>query len=183
MIEDMMKPEFRNYIIELSSNKYGVDLDKKKQSIPTVSSFRKLNIDWWGLCLMIVLLHLGHSEWKKPICEVWAAKALISLRLCPVWLWHSSQRACHIEKTLHHRRCIVMTLQRRCTNVMCPLELAADRSKGYSRINQQTEALIRLNTCAGWSGLLLFASWYNDSLVSILHESIAGRYRPVRVDL
>ena len=45
MIEDMMKPEFRNYIIELSSNKYGVDLDKKKQSIPTVSSFRKLNID------------------------------------------------------------------------------------------------------------------------------------------
>ena len=45
MIEDMMKPEFREYIKELSSSKYGVDLAKKKQSIPTVASFRKLNID------------------------------------------------------------------------------------------------------------------------------------------
>lgn len=45
MIEDMMKPEFREYMKELSSDKYGVDLDRKKQSIPTVASFRKLNID------------------------------------------------------------------------------------------------------------------------------------------
>ena len=45
MIEDMMKPEFREYMKELSGDKYGVDLDKKKQSIPTVASFRKLNID------------------------------------------------------------------------------------------------------------------------------------------
>lgn len=45
MIADMMKPEFRNYMKELSGDRYGVDLDKKKQSIPTVASFRKLNID------------------------------------------------------------------------------------------------------------------------------------------
>ena len=45
MIDDMMKPEFRNYILDLSSDKYGVDLDKKKQSSPTVATFRKLNID------------------------------------------------------------------------------------------------------------------------------------------
>lgn len=45
MIEDMMKPEFREYMKELSGDKYGVDLDRKKQSIPTVASFRKLNID------------------------------------------------------------------------------------------------------------------------------------------
>ena len=44
MIEDMMKPEFRNYIKDLSSSKYGVDLEKKKQSLPTVASFRKLNV-------------------------------------------------------------------------------------------------------------------------------------------
>ena len=45
MIQDMMQPEFRNYIKELSSSKYGVDLGQKKQSMPTVASFRKLNID------------------------------------------------------------------------------------------------------------------------------------------
>lgn len=45
MIADMMKPEFRNYIMDLSSKKYGVDLERKKQSIPTVASFRKLNTD------------------------------------------------------------------------------------------------------------------------------------------
>lgn len=45
MIADMMKPEFREYIKDLSSSRYGVDLGQKKQSIPTVASFRKLNID------------------------------------------------------------------------------------------------------------------------------------------
>lgn len=46
MIEDMMRPEFRNYVVELSSGKYGVDLEKKKKAEMTpVASFRKLNID------------------------------------------------------------------------------------------------------------------------------------------
>ena len=45
MISDMMRPEFRSYIKDLSSGVYGVDLENKKQSIPTVASFRKLNID------------------------------------------------------------------------------------------------------------------------------------------
>ena len=45
MIESMMKSEFRSYIKDLTSNKYGIDLEMRKQSIPTVQSFRKLNID------------------------------------------------------------------------------------------------------------------------------------------
>ena len=47
MIQDMLKPEFRNYITELSSDKYGVDLDKKdkKDKDVPVASFRKLNVD------------------------------------------------------------------------------------------------------------------------------------------
>lgn len=46
MIADMMRPEFRNYMLELSSGKYGVDLEKKKKSDNTpVASFRKLNVD------------------------------------------------------------------------------------------------------------------------------------------
>ena len=47
MIEDMMKPEFRNYIRDLSSSKYGVIMDAKPNNIglPHVASFRKLNID------------------------------------------------------------------------------------------------------------------------------------------
>lgn len=46
MIEDMMKPEFRNYIVETSSGKYGVDLHKRKTAdkVPE-ASFRKLNVD------------------------------------------------------------------------------------------------------------------------------------------
>ena len=45
MIEDMLRPEFRDYMKDLSSNKYGVDLEKKKLALPTDASFRKLNID------------------------------------------------------------------------------------------------------------------------------------------
>lgn len=46
LINDMMRPEFRNYIVDLSSGKYGVDLAKKKaaESVPA-ASFRKLNTD------------------------------------------------------------------------------------------------------------------------------------------
>ncbi|XP_045166172.2 retinaldehyde-binding protein 1-like isoform X2 [Mercenaria mercenaria] len=46
MIEDMMKPEFRNFIIDSSSGKYGVDLEKRKTADkPPEASFRKLNVD------------------------------------------------------------------------------------------------------------------------------------------
>lgn len=46
MIADMMKPEFRNYIKDLTSDKYGVDLEQAKTpGMHPVSSFRKLNID------------------------------------------------------------------------------------------------------------------------------------------
>ena len=46
MIADMMKPDFRNYIRDITSDKYGVDLEQAKtQGMHPVSSFRKLNID------------------------------------------------------------------------------------------------------------------------------------------
>lgn len=47
MIADMMKPEFRNYIKDLTSSKYGVDIKSKPADpgLPHVASFRKLNID------------------------------------------------------------------------------------------------------------------------------------------
>ena len=43
----MQRPEFRNHILELSSGKYGVDLEMKAQNDKTVpvASFRKLNVD------------------------------------------------------------------------------------------------------------------------------------------
>ena len=46
MITDMMKPDFRNYIKDITCDKYGIDLEQAKtQSMHPVSSFRKLNID------------------------------------------------------------------------------------------------------------------------------------------
>lgn len=48
MIADMNTPEFRSYIKNLSSDKYGVDLKaraKDKASEAPVASFRKLNVD------------------------------------------------------------------------------------------------------------------------------------------
>lgn len=45
MIADMMRPDFRDYIKNLSSSKYGVDLEKRVQDDAPVESFRKLNID------------------------------------------------------------------------------------------------------------------------------------------
>ena len=47
MIADMMKPEFRNYVKDLTSSKYGIVTDAKPNSngLPHVASFRKLNID------------------------------------------------------------------------------------------------------------------------------------------
>lgn len=45
-IQDMMKPEFRNHIKAISSGKYCVDLEKRKQADkPPEASFRKLNVD------------------------------------------------------------------------------------------------------------------------------------------
>lgn len=45
MIADMMKPEFRNYMNELSSGKYKVDLSKKPKEAEPVATYRKLNVD------------------------------------------------------------------------------------------------------------------------------------------
>ena len=46
MINDMLKPEFRNYMTNISSSKYGVDLSLKPKNDVPVATFRKLNIDW-----------------------------------------------------------------------------------------------------------------------------------------
>lgn len=46
MIADMQSPEFVEYITELSSDKYGVDLKQRKQEPEApAASFRKLNVD------------------------------------------------------------------------------------------------------------------------------------------
>ena len=45
MIADMNKPEFLDYIRDVTSTKYGVDLDRSKKGTHPVASFRKLNID------------------------------------------------------------------------------------------------------------------------------------------
>ncbi|XP_045166171.2 retinaldehyde-binding protein 1-like [Mercenaria mercenaria] len=46
MIEDMVKPDFREHITEISSEKYKVDLKKRKPTDnPPEASFRKLNVD------------------------------------------------------------------------------------------------------------------------------------------
>lgn len=45
MISDMMSPDFREYIKNLSSDKYGVDVKQRKQDDTPVASFRKLNVD------------------------------------------------------------------------------------------------------------------------------------------
>ena len=45
MIDDMMKPEFRNYIKELTSSKYRVDLSQKPKETEPVATYRKLHID------------------------------------------------------------------------------------------------------------------------------------------
>lgn len=45
MIEDMNRPEFKDYIGNLSSNKYGVDRDKIPTTVHTMASFRKLSLD------------------------------------------------------------------------------------------------------------------------------------------
>ncbi|XP_053402132.1 uncharacterized protein LOC123548576 isoform X1 [Mercenaria mercenaria] len=45
MLEDMMSPEFREYIRDLSSEKYGVDLKERKQDHTPEESFRKLNVE------------------------------------------------------------------------------------------------------------------------------------------
>ncbi|XP_052225741.1 alpha-tocopherol transfer protein-like isoform X2 [Dreissena polymorpha] len=44
-LADLQSPEFCTYIKELSSDKYGVDLDLLKQNDAPVASFRKLNVD------------------------------------------------------------------------------------------------------------------------------------------
>ena len=45
MVDDMLKPEFRNQIKELSDPKYGVDLSLKPKEDEPVATYRKLNID------------------------------------------------------------------------------------------------------------------------------------------
>lgn len=45
MVDDMLKPEFRNHIKELSDPKYGVDLSLKPKEDEPVATYRKLNID------------------------------------------------------------------------------------------------------------------------------------------
>ena len=45
MISDMMRPEFRNYMKDISSSKYGVDLSLKPCDGEPVGTFRKLTID------------------------------------------------------------------------------------------------------------------------------------------
>lgn len=45
MIADMNSPSFREYIKDLSSDKYGIDLNNRKQDEAPAASFRKLNID------------------------------------------------------------------------------------------------------------------------------------------
>ncbi|XP_045179417.2 alpha-tocopherol transfer protein-like [Mercenaria mercenaria] len=44
MLDDMMKPEFREYIKNISSDKYRVDKEKRKANDEPVASFRKLNV-------------------------------------------------------------------------------------------------------------------------------------------
>lgn len=45
MIADMNKPDFRSYMKDLTSDKYGVDLERSKTDLHPVASFRKLNVD------------------------------------------------------------------------------------------------------------------------------------------
>ncbi|XP_060557274.1 alpha-tocopherol transfer protein-like [Ruditapes philippinarum] len=45
MIADMMTPEFRSYIQNLSSDEYGVDLSRRKKDNPPTESFRKLHTE------------------------------------------------------------------------------------------------------------------------------------------
>ncbi|XP_052225739.1 alpha-tocopherol transfer protein-like isoform X2 [Dreissena polymorpha] len=45
MLSDLQSPEFCTYIKDLSSDKYGVDVDLLKQSDEPAASFRKLNVD------------------------------------------------------------------------------------------------------------------------------------------
>ncbi|XP_045194407.2 alpha-tocopherol transfer protein-like [Mercenaria mercenaria] len=45
MIEDMMSPEFREYIKDLSCEKYRVDLKERKEDDTPTESFRKLNVE------------------------------------------------------------------------------------------------------------------------------------------
>lgn len=45
MIADMIKPEFVEYMKNLSSGRYGVDVEKRKMDDAPVESFRKLNVD------------------------------------------------------------------------------------------------------------------------------------------
>ena len=45
MISDMMRPEFRNYMKDISSSKYGVDLSRKPCDGEPVGTFRKLTLD------------------------------------------------------------------------------------------------------------------------------------------
>ena len=46
MIADMLKPEFRNYMKEISSSKYTVDLSKKPKTDTPIASYRKLDVSW-----------------------------------------------------------------------------------------------------------------------------------------
>lgn len=43
MIEDLTKQEFRDYIKDLSSGKYGIDMKKRKDVDEPAASYRKLN--------------------------------------------------------------------------------------------------------------------------------------------
>ena len=46
MIASMNEDKFRKYIMDLSSDRYGVDVKIRKQAEPTAeASFRKLNIE------------------------------------------------------------------------------------------------------------------------------------------
>ncbi|XP_045178078.2 alpha-tocopherol transfer protein-like [Mercenaria mercenaria] len=44
MLDDMKKPEFQEHIRDLSSGKYGVDMEKRKTDDTPAASFRKLNV-------------------------------------------------------------------------------------------------------------------------------------------
>ena len=90
MIADMMKPEFRNYVKDLTSSKYGVVTDAKPNSngLPHVASFRKLNIDW---LFQVTYWNVIYILWK------WDTNFSLSLQMVtwqcilPVWLKFSWQ--------------------------------------------------------------------------------------------
>lgn len=97
MIADMQSPEFRNYMKNLSSDRYGVDLKQRKQEKqddPPVASFRKLNVDWWQK-LEIDLFHNQLSQ-KRMSNQIFLTLhmfiRLLALKECLTFIWEDLYR-------------------------------------------------------------------------------------------